>query len=374
MDMNNLVNRFASQYGGNMPSFGGAMPVMEQGPSFGAAPVEMPVQSQEPTFSTPEGEFVGPKKPTREEMDFAKRQAEFKRMQEKFGFNEDGIIQEGKYAGERWYGPETKAWVRGYGIENIRKKPELMQELEYKARNEARRYSGLDPIEMPTKTDTSVNPVFQEHLQKKRAEKTAGFMDELEKDIAIQNDVITNADAFDSLMKNEGLKTGVGQDVLDTTARWLERLGVDTSFLTGANRPATADALRQQVQTNVMNVLAAQKGVQTEGDAQRARETWVRLQNTPEGNLWINQYMKNIAQRKMDRANFILDEMERNGGNVRAAQNAWQKHAKELPSVAPLVPEAPKKPQGEQPGRVEGTPGFNKPQKPANDESEWEDI
>lgn len=156
MDMNNLVNRFAAQYGGNMPSFGGVMPVMEQGPSFGAAPVEMPVQSQEPTYSTPEGEFVGPKKPTREEMDFAKRQAEFKRMQEKFGFNEDGIIQEGKYAGERWYGPETKAWVRGYGIENIRKKPELMQELEYKARNEARRYAGLEEIPMPTvKTDMS---------------------------------------------------------------------------------------------------------------------------------------------------------------------------------------------------------------------------
>ena len=167
MDMNNLVNRFAAQYGGNMPSFGGAMPVIDQGPSFGAAPVEMPIQLQEPTYSTPEGEFVGPKKPTREEMDFAKRQAEFKRMQEKFGFNEDGIIQEGKYAGERWYGPETKAWVRSYGIENIRKKPELMQELEYKARNEARKYAGLEPLPEPEATppQADIKDVFGAHKE-----------------------------------------------------------------------------------------------------------------------------------------------------------------------------------------------------------------
>jgi len=166
MDMNNMASRFATQYGG-------ALPITPPMPSFGAAPVEMPIQPQvpvqapmqEPTYSTPEGEFVGPKAPSKEDLDFAKRQSEFQRMQKKFGFNSEGIIQEGKYAGERWYGPETKAWVRGYGIENIRKKPELMQELEWRAKNEARRYSGLEEIPMPTQQNNSVIPQTPEEKQ-----------------------------------------------------------------------------------------------------------------------------------------------------------------------------------------------------------------
>lgn len=285
--------------------------------------------------------------------------------------DEQGMGLKGAQQGKLWYGPEASAYKASLPSDKKKWTQKERSQLEGRRIAEIQRMLGIGtgPEDVPP-----VDPAFREEYQKKRAGKAADFADEQEKEIGIQNDVITNADAFNNLLLNEGLKTGVGQDVLDTTARWLERLGVDTSFLSGANRPATADALRQQVQTNVMNVLAAQKGVQTEGDAQRARETWVRLQNTPEGNLWINQYMRNIAQRKMDRANFLLDEMERNGGNVRAAQKAWQKHAKDLPSVAPEIPQLTPKPTGEQPGRVKGTPGFNRPQQAAADDSEWEDV
>ena len=330
--------------------------MMPEMPDFGALPdvSAMPAAAPAPAAPVQENPAM-------------KRYAELRKAGQ---IDENGLGRDGKM----FRGPQARLFVaQNGGRDHVLKDKDLAAQLNRITIAENRALGGLDPLEQDGETQ-QVNPVYQEQLQKKRAEKAAGFMDELEKEIGIQNDVITNADAFDALMKTEGLKTGVGQDILDTTARWLERIGADTSFLTGANRPATADALRQQVQTNVMNVLAAQKGVQTEGDAQRARETWVRLQNTPEGNLWINQYMKNIAQRKMDRANFILDEMERNGGNVRAAQNSWQKYSKDLPSVAPSVPEAPKKPEGEQPGRINGTPGFNRTQQATNADSEWEDI
>ena len=331
--------------------------MMPEMPDFGALPdvSAMPAAAPAPAAPVQENPAM-------------KRYAELRKAGQ---IDENGLGRDGKM----FRGPQARLFVaQNGGRDHVLKDKGLAAQLNQITIDENRALAGLPPLPKAEGGNQQENPDYQRKLNEERAKRASDFEKNLEDEISIQNDVITNADAFDKLMKTEGLKTGVGQDILDTTARWLERMGVDTSFLSGANRPATADALRQQVQTNVMNVLAAQKGVQTEGDAQRARETWVRLQNTPEGNLWINQYMKNIAQRKMDRANFILDEMGRNGGKVRAAQNAWQKYSKDLPSVAPSVPEAPKKPEGERPGRVKGTPGFTSTQQATNADSEWEDI
>ena len=71
---------------------------------------------------------------------------------------------------------------------------------------------------------------------------------------------------------------------------------------------------------------------------------------------------------------FLLKEVERNGYDLTAAQDAWEEKVKGMPSVVPVIAKQPEKPQGEKPGRVAGTPGFTKPQSSENDESEWEDI
>lgn len=175
------------------------------------------------------------------------------------------------------------------------------------------------------------------------AKNDAAYADKLREDIATQDSVIENAATLDSLYA-QGLKTGIGQDVLDNANRFLNLLGIDGAAMFGANRPQTAEAFRQMTQTNVFNVLKQQTGVQTEGDAQRAARTWASIGNTPQGNQWINAYMRNVAQRKKDRALFIIDYMDQHGGGRAAAEQEWRKRAQSLPSVVPAVPGAPGQP------------------------------
>ena len=209
--------------------------------------------------------------------------------------SEQGQALTGDHKGKLWYGPQASAYKASLSPDRTKWREKETKKLEAMRMAEIQEALGMAA---PVNDKPQTNPDYLKKLNEELGKKSAEEISRWRNDIRTQNDIITNADAFDSLMQNEGLKTGVGQDILDATARWLERIGVsDTSFL-NANKPATADALRQMVTKNVFNTLLEQKGVQTEGDAQRARESWVRVQNTPEGNKWINDYMKNVAKRR----------------------------------------------------------------------------
>ena len=335
----------------SMPDFGALPPVdtMPQKPMAASQPaslspeIETQTEAQEPSASQSKYN------PTSEMGKWLVTQIESGNM------SEQGQALNGDHKGKLWYGPQASAYKASLSPDRTKWREKETKKLESMRLAEIQQALGM--VE-PANDKPQADPDYLKKLQEELGKESAKEISRWRNDIITQNDIITNAEAFESLMQNEGLKTGVGQDILDATARWLERIGVsDTSFL-NANKPATADALRQMVTKNVFNTLLEQKGVQTEGDAQRARETWVRVQNTPEGNKWINDYMKNIAKRKIEMYNFLLNEVKRNGYDLTAAQDKWREEVKTKPSVVPIMEKEPPKPQGEQPGRVAGTPGF----------------
>lgn len=173
-------------------------------------------------------------------------------------------------------------------------------------------------------------------FNQKLAEKSADFYDSLISDVSARNDMITNVETLKTLLPN--LKSGPLQDKIDLVNQFLHKIGFSGNLI-GANDVRDADALNYLVNKNVLNVLMEQKGVQTEGDAERAKKTFASLENSPAGNDWMANYMLNIATRGKEMDLFLLDQMRKNGGDRFAAMQAWEKYSKTLPSVVPPAPE-----------------------------------
>lgn len=180
---------------------------------------------------------------------------------------------------------------------------------------------------------TKASPGYM--FNQKLAEKSADFYDSLISDVSAKNDMITNVETLKSLLPN--LKSGPLQGKIDLANQFLHKIGFSGNLI-GANDVRDADALNYLINKNVFNVLMEQKGVQTEGDSERAKQTYARLENSPEGNDWMANYMFNIATRGKEMDLFLLDQMRKNGGDRFAAMQAWEKYSKTLPSVVPPAP------------------------------------
>ena len=181
---------------------------------------------------------------------------------------------------------------------------------------------------------TKASPGYM--FNQKLAEKSADFYDSLISDVSAKNDMITNVETLKSLLPN--LKSGPLQGKIDLANQFLHKIGFSGNLI-GANDVRDADALNYLINKNVFNVLLEQKGVQTEGDSERAKQTYARLEGSPEGNDWMANYMFNIATRGKEKDLFLLDQMRKNGGDRFAAMQAWEKYSKTLPSAVPPAPE-----------------------------------
>ena len=177
------------------------------------------------------------------------------------------------------------------------------------------------------------------------------YMADLQAEAKAAQDSISAYEAFESIM-DRGLKTGFGQGVLDNVARALDRMGIDTKAL-NLNSVRDIDTLGNLTTRAVMSALADQKGVQTEGDAQRAMQTWVSISNSPGANRWINTYQRNLAERRILRAEFIQEALWRSNGNIQEAERAWKAYSRNLPSVVPPVPETAQSPRAARTGLSE---------------------
>ena len=173
-------------------------------------------------------------------------------------------------------------------------------------------------------------------FDQKLAEEAAVYYNSLNDDVAAKDEMITNVETLKSLLAN--LKSGPLQDKIDMANQFLHRVGFSGNLI-GANDVRDADALKYLINKNVFNVLLQQKGVQTEGDADRAKKTFANLENSPEGNNWMAEYMLRIATRGKEKDLFMIDQMRKNGGDRYAAMRAWEKYSKTLPSVVPPAPE-----------------------------------
>lgn len=173
-------------------------------------------------------------------------------------------------------------------------------------------------------------------FDQKLAEDAAVYYNSLNDDVAAKDEMITNVETLKSLLTN--LKSGPLQDKIDLANQFLHRVGFSGNLI-GANDVRDADVLQYLINKNLFNVLLEQKGPQTDKDAENAKKTFAKIENSPEGNAWIAQYMLNLATRGKEKDIFLIDQMRKNGGDRYAAMRAWEKYSKTLPSVVPPAPE-----------------------------------
>lgn len=100
-------------------------------------------------------------------------------------------------------------------------------------------------------------------------------------------------------LRTVDIKTGWGTEAKASAASVLAGLGVApaSAGMFAANAQKFQSIAMEKLQTS----LQAQKGVQTEGDADRAKQTFVSLKNTPEANAFILDFAQaktNMDQRR----------------------------------------------------------------------------
>lgn len=111
---------------------------------------------------------------------------------------------------------------------------------------------------------------------------------------------------------------------------WAEALGLPMPKTIAAANDLTAfNAIATNV---VLSKQMEQKGVQTESDAQRMRETFAGIKNPMEANELIMRFSAAQAKRSIDMSRFMEDYKASKGTYI-GAKSAWQKHITEVPMV-----------------------------------------
>ena len=108
------------------------------------------------------------------------------------------------------------------------------------------------------------------------------------------SDALTNISVARSAMANMGA-TGWGTDAKAAAAGVLSGLGLAPKSV--QKFAADAETFQNAMATNLQTVLNAAKGPQTEGDADRARQTFAQLKNTTQA----NEFLLDLAQAKAER-------------------------------------------------------------------------
>jgi hypothetical protein len=123
-------------------------------------------------------------------------------------------------------------------------------------------------------------------------------------------------------------KTGWSTDLQVSAARVLGALGVE-----GADKFATgAQVFNQAASTKLWQILNEAKGVQTEGDAERARSTYAQLKNTTKANEFILDLAEAVAQRAKAKQTFYAEGMPlaKSEGDLTQVDRKWNQY---MPSV-----------------------------------------
>lgn len=115
--------------------------------------------------------------------------------------------------------------------------------------------------------------------------------------------------------------------------QWAEALGLPMPKAIGtANNLAAFNAIATNV---VLDKQIMQKGVQTEGDAQRMRDTFAQVKNPMEANDLIMRYAAAQASRTMDMSAYMENWKEAKGNKEHyiGAKSEWLKFIREVPIV-----------------------------------------
>lgn len=175
-------------------------------------------------------------------------------------------------------------------------------------------------------------------MAQENAKAVPGKIDALSTENSELYDSMRNFDVLSSLY-GRGLETGAWAPMRSWLANQAEALGLgDYARVMGLPDASIQQEFENLVTQNVFNVLSQQKGVQTEGDAQRAAQTWASIKNTPQANMWIATLQKNVAQRQIDINDKTMELLEKHNGNMRLVNAELKKYKDSLPSIIPDIP------------------------------------
>lgn len=133
------------------------------------------------------------------------------------------------------------------------------------------------------------------------------------------DDMLSNVTA----LRNNPISTGWGTETAAAGANILAGLGMAPG--NAKMYASNAQQFQSQAMTRLWEVLNAAKGMQTEGDADRAKATYAKLSNTPQANQFILDLAEANARRDKLKAGFYSEAMPvaRNSGDFTAVDRKW---------------------------------------------------
>lgn len=148
-------------------------------------------------------------------------------------------------------------------------------------------------------------------------------------------------------LRNIDLKTGWGTEAIASAANILASLG-NMSPEAAKKLATNAQVFQQVANERLWTVLNDAKGPQTEGDAERAKATWMQLRNTPQANAFIMDMMEAKAKRDKLKAEFYNDgyQIAAQDGNFARIDKEWRKIQRSIwddPQMAKWKPAGGKK-------------------------------
>lgn len=123
------------------------------------------------------------------------------------------------------------------------------------------------------------------------------------------------------------LQTGWGTEAMAKGANFLVGLGIGGEE--AQKLASNAQVFQSVAMDRLLKTLQAQVGPQTEGDAQRAAQTWVSLQNTPQANEFILDFAQAQAEMQSRKAEFYQKALPiaRRTGDLTEVDRRWQQVA-----------------------------------------------
>lgn len=186
----------------------------------------------------------------------------------------------------------------------------------------------------PSKSLVTINNADQKGMtkeQEKLAETRVNRFDQLKTDA---NSAISQNEQLSQLSQMD-LSTGFGEGAKTNIARVFNSFGVDGDSLLGVDA-ANAQAFNAVTGKLLGEALAAQKGPQTDRDADRMMKTLPQLTNEQDSNTFIIESMMAINDRKVEQADFYERILEEDG-SLKNADQRWREYKQKTPLVSDSV-------------------------------------
>lgn len=152
-------------------------------------------------------------------------------------------------------------------------------------------------------------------------------------------------EAEDQLVRLETLGDLVGQidtDLLTPektkTKKFLGAIGLDPG---NVDDIANVEKFQSVTSKFLLDELAAQKGPQTDKDAERVENTLANLRNTPEANRFIVDMAKAMRMREIERGNRMLDYYNSNNGTTQGFERELKESGFYEQSLFDFIPVPP---------------------------------